>query len=238
MKLVHHTRITEQFSAIELLHHAANLSCTNTKENWYGKPKPRNDINPVCSPSFPRRHARRSDRRPAPAHRRDALALQGTRRRSVAGRPAGDAPGARALLDDRLRLAQGRGEAQPAPSVHHRERRGGYPLHPREVPARERVAADRDARLARLGRRDARRRRPADGPDRTRRTRRGRVRPRAAVPARLRLLRRADRARLERRAHRASLGGADAPPRLHHPRPPSPPPGPLPPPPHSPPRTP
>ena len=45
--------------------------------------------------------------------------------------------------------------------------------------------------------------------------RRGRVPPRAAVPARLRLLRRADRARLGRRPRRARLGGADAPPRLH-----------------------
>jgi hypothetical protein len=38
-------RLTEQFSAFELLHHAANLSCTNTKENCYGNPHPRNDIN-------------------------------------------------------------------------------------------------------------------------------------------------------------------------------------------------
>ena len=45
--------------------------------------------------------------------------------------------------------------------------------------------------------------------------RRGRIRPRAAVPARLRLLRRAARDRLEPRPHRARLGGADAPPRLH-----------------------
>ena len=37
-------------------------------------------------------------------------------------------------------------------------------------------------------------------------TRRGRVRPRAAVPARLRLLRRAGRGRLERRPHRAAPG--------------------------------
>jgi hypothetical protein len=36
MKLVHHTRITEQFSACELLHQAGNLSCINTKETWYG----------------------------------------------------------------------------------------------------------------------------------------------------------------------------------------------------------
>src|SRR2546430_11868130 len=104
MKLTHHTRITEKFSAFELLHHAANLSCPNTKENWYGKPNPRNDIN--RSPSLPRRHARRSARRAAPPHRRDALAQQGARLRSVAGRAAVDAAGARALLDDRLRLAQ------------------------------------------------------------------------------------------------------------------------------------
>ena len=78
-----------------------------------------------------------------------------------------------------------------------------------------RVAADHDARLARLGHRAARDRRPADRPDRARRTRRGRVPPGAAVPARLRLLRRADRARLGRRPRRAGLGGADEPPRLH-----------------------
>ena len=108
-----------------------------------------------------------------------------------------------------------RGEAERAAAVHDRDRRGGHPLHPREVAARERVAADHDARLARLGHRAARDRRPAHRPDRARRTRRGRVRPRAAVPARLRLLRRADRARLERRPRRAGLGGADAPPRLH-----------------------
>ena len=46
-------------------------------------------------------------------------------------------------------------------------------------------------------------------------TRRGRVPPGAAVHARLRLLRRADRDRLGRRPRRAGLGGADAPPRLH-----------------------
>ena len=37
----------------------------------------------------------------------DALAQQGARPRSVAGRAAGDDAGARALLGDRLRLAQG-----------------------------------------------------------------------------------------------------------------------------------
>ena len=140
---------------------------------------------------------------------------EGARRRSVAGRAAGDDAGARALLGDRVRLARVRGEAERAAAVHDRDRRGGHPLHPREVAARERAAADHDARLARLGHRAARDRRPAHRPDRARRTRRGRVRPRAAVPARLRLLRRAGRARLERRPRRAGLGGADAPPRLH-----------------------
>src|SRR5207245_5292371 len=41
---------------------------------------------------------RRSDRRPSAAHRRDALALQGARRRSVARRTAGDDPRAHPLL--------------------------------------------------------------------------------------------------------------------------------------------
>jgi len=52
MKLAHHTRITEQFSAFELLPHAANLLCTNTKETWYGKPNPNNYSK--RSPSLPR----------------------------------------------------------------------------------------------------------------------------------------------------------------------------------------
>ena len=84
--------------------------------------------------------------------RGDALAHQGARRRSVAGRAAGDAAGARPLLDDRVRLAQVRGETERVAAVHDRDRRGGHPLHPRQVTARERVAADHDARLARLGR--------------------------------------------------------------------------------------
>ena len=58
-------------------------------------------------------------------------------------------------------------------------------------------------------------RRPADRPDRSRRHPRGRIPPGAAVPARLRVLRRAGRAGLGRRPHRARVGGADGPPRLH-----------------------
>src|ERR687897_877950 len=44
--------------------------------------------------------------------------------------------------------------------------------------------------------------------------RRGRISPGAAVHTRLRLLQRARRTRLERRPHRAGLGGTDASPRL------------------------
>jgi hypothetical protein len=167
------------------------------------------------NPSLPDRHVRRSDRRPSAPHRCDALARPGAGRRSVPGCAAGDAAGAGALLGGRLRLAQVRAEAERAAAVHDRDRRHQHPLHPRDVAARERVAADHDARLARLGGRAARVGRPAHRPDRARRTRRGRVRPGAAVLGRLRLLRRADRGRLEPRPHGAGVGGADAPPRLH-----------------------
>ena len=133
-------------------------------------------------PALPRRDPRRADRRPAPAHRRDALAEQGARRRPLAGRAARDDRGARALLGDRVRLRADRGAAERAAAVHDRDRRGRHPLHPRPLEARGRAAADHDPRLARLGDRAARHRRPADRPDRARRQRRGRVPPRAARP--------------------------------------------------------
>ena len=75
-----------------------------------------------------------------------------------------------------------------AAAVHDRDRRGGHPLHPRALAARGRAAADHDPRLARLGHRAARDRRPADRPDRARRRRRGRLPPGLAVDTRLRLL--------------------------------------------------
>ena len=55
---------------------------------------------------------------------------QGNRHRCIAGRAAHDDPAARALLGDRLRLAQGRGAAQRRAELHHRDRRAGHPLHP------------------------------------------------------------------------------------------------------------
>ena len=123
---------------------------------------------------------------------------------------AGDRPGARALLGDRLRLAQSRSEVQRAAAVQDRDRRRRHPLHPREVEARGCAAADHDPRLAGLDHRTARGRRPADGPDRTRVVvRRGRLRPRPSLRAGLRLLGRADRARLVGRPSGAGLASVD-----------------------------
>src|SRR5919106_2372466 len=61
-------------------------------------------------------------------------------------------------------LAQVRGTTERAAAVHDRDRRGGDPLHPRQVPARERTAADHDAWLARLGHGATRDRRSPDRP--------------------------------------------------------------------------
>ena len=82
-----------------------------------------------------------------------------------------------------------RDATQRTAAVHHRDRWRGHPLHPRALAARGRAAADHDPRLARLGDRTARDRRPADRPDRARRRRRGRVPPGSAVDTRLWLLR-------------------------------------------------
>ena len=149
------------------------------------------------------------------AHRRDALAEQGAGRRPVAGGPARGAAGARAVLAGRVRLRADRGAAERAAAVRHRDRRRGRPLHPRQVVARERAAADHDPRLARLRDRADRLRRPADGPDRARRQRRGCLPSRAALPARVRALRRAGRDRLGPRPDGTGLGRAHAPSRLH-----------------------
>jgi hypothetical protein len=87
----------------------------------------------------------------AGAHCGYPLAQQGTRRRPVAGRAAGDDPGTWALLGDRLRLAQVRGEAERAAAVQDGHRRGGHPFHSREVAAFRCSATDHDARMAGLG---------------------------------------------------------------------------------------
>ena len=69
---------------------------------------------------------------------------------------------ARTLLGDRARLAEGRGKAERPPAVQDRDRRARHPLHPRQVAPRGRAAADHHARLARLGDRAPRNRRPTD----------------------------------------------------------------------------
>ena len=144
--------------------------------------------------------------RAAPAHRRErgcpARSSSTTGRRACSSRRSRSSP----ATGRPTTTGAGRGQAECATAVHDRDRRGRHPLHPREVAARGCVAADHDARLARLGDRAARGRRPAHRPDRTRRKRRGRLPPRAAVTPRLRLLRRADRGRLERRPHRETPG--------------------------------
>src|SRR5215813_12561612 len=112
-------------------------------------------------------------------------------------------------------MAHVRGTTERTAAVHDRDRRGGYPLHSRQVPARERVAADHDTRMARLGHRAPRDSRSPDRPDLARWHPRGCIPPGAAVLAWLRLLERADRVRLGVRPHRTRVGGVDGPPRLH-----------------------
>ena len=55
-----------------------------------------------------------------------------------------------------------RGAAERPAAVHHRDRRAGHPLHPRSLEARERAAAHRHARMARLDHRAAEDHRSAD----------------------------------------------------------------------------
>ena len=136
----------------------------------------------------------------------------GDRRRPIAGRAARDDAGARALLGHRLRPPAVRDEAERGAAVPDRDRRARHPLHPRQVAARERAAADHHPRLARLDHRDAERGRPAHRPDGARRRRGGCVRRGGSVDARLRVLGEADDDRLGPRPHRGRLDRADAAP--------------------------
>ena len=167
-------------------------------------------------PSVPHRRSARGARRSAAAYRRDALAPQGARRpigrRACSWRRCRSSP---AIWENDYdwRRCEARLNALPQ----FKTEIDGVDVHFIHVKsrARERVAADHDARLARFGHRTARDRRSADRSDCAWRERRGRVPPRAAVRSRLRVLRRADGTRLEPRPHRAGLGRADAAPRLH-----------------------
>ena len=149
----------------------------------------------TLDPPLPRQRSRGAARRPPPAHRRHAVARPGDGQRPVAGHAARETPGARALLGHGLRLAKGGGEAERPAAVHDRDRRGRHSLHPRPLEASECPAADHDARLARLGHRAAQDHRSAHRSHGAWRKRRGRLRPRHPVDARLRLLRQADRTR-------------------------------------------
>ncbi len=120
-----------------------------------------------------------------------------------------------ALLGDGLRLARVRAALRRAAALRHRDRRGRHPLHPRPLRARGRAAAHRHARMAGLDGRAAQDHRPAHRSHRARRERGGRLPSRDPVPAGPRVLGQADRDRLGSRPHRAGLGHADGPPRLH-----------------------
>ena len=124
----------------------------------------------------------------APAHQRDQVARTGTGRGCIARRAARDDAEARALLGDRLRLAEGGGEAQCPAAVHHRDRWAGHPLHSRSLETRRGVAAHRDARMARLDHRADEDHRSADQSHGARRKGIGRVRSGDSVDAGLRIL--------------------------------------------------
>ena len=100
-------------------------------------------------PTVQGRDPRSGARGPAGAPPRDALSREGDRRGRLAGRAARAHAGPRSLLGDRVRLAQVRGAAERRPELHHRDRRAGYPLHPRAFQARGRAPAGRLPRLAR-----------------------------------------------------------------------------------------
>ena len=102
-----------------------------------------------------------------------------------------------------------------AAAVHHRDRWTGHSFHPRAFEARERVAAHRHARMARLDHRADEDHRSADQSHRTWRERIGCVPPGDSVDAGLRILRQADHDRLGPRPHRAGLDRADEAPRIH-----------------------
>ena len=134
-----------------------------------------------------RSRARSTTRRHAPPHQGDPLARKGDGRRRIAGRAARDDSELAQLLGDRARLAQVRGEAELLPAVHHRDRRAGHSFHSRALEARECDAADRHARLARLGHRAAQDHRSAHQSDGARRDRIGCIPSGDSVDARLRL---------------------------------------------------
>ena len=151
----------------------------------------------------------------APAHQRDPVARTRNGHRCIPRRTARDDAGARALLGDRVRLAQGRSKTERPAAVHDRDRWAGHSFHSRPFETRKCVAADRHARMARLDHRTDEDHRSADQSHRTRRQRIGCVPCGDPVDTRLRILRQADHDRLGPRPHRARLGRADEAPGIH-----------------------
>ena len=158
----------------------------------------------------------RTDRRPAPAHRGDALGPP--RNSSTIARRAcslATIAGARGLLGERVRLRAVEARLNALPQF--TTEIDGVEIHFIHVRSRHENALPLIMThgwpgsvielLETVG--------PLTDPTAHGGTRRGRIPPRAAVPARLRVLERAGRARLGRRPHRTRVGGADAPPRLH-----------------------
>ena len=134
---------------------------------------------------------------------------------AIARSTARDDSGAGALLGDRVRLAQDRGETERPAAVHHRDRWAGHSFHSRPFETRKCVAADRYARMARLDHRTDEDHRSADQSHRTRRKCIRRVRCRDSVDARLRFFRQADHDRVGPRPHCTCLDRADEAPRIH-----------------------
>ena len=153
--------------------------------------------------------------RAAQARNRDPVARARDGQRRLAGRAARDDAGARALLGDRLRLAQVRGETERPAELHHRDRRAGHPFHSRPLPARGRAAADRHPRVARLDHRAAEDHRAAHRSHGARRERIRRLPSGDSLAAGPRVLRQADDHRLGSRPHRTRLGRADEAARIH-----------------------
>ena len=108
--------------------------------------------------------------------------------RRLSGRVVGTDAGPGALLGDRLRLEQVRGEAERPTELHHRDRWARHPFPSRPLPTRGCPAPDRHARMARLDHRAAEDHRAPHQSDRTRRHCPGRLSPGDPVAARPRLL--------------------------------------------------
>src|ERR1700722_9217909 len=74
------------------------------------------------NPSLPRQRTGSGACRIAQTHKRDKVARTGNGHGCIARRPARDDSGTRALLGDRLRLAQDRGETERTAAIHYRDR--------------------------------------------------------------------------------------------------------------------